>query len=160
MALTVTYKVIRRIAIGGGALGIACSWVQFAHCQAPSTLTQMTSLPESSRSDAYIAAFQETLRKPADPERLARFASIAVQAGDLEGAISALERLLLIDRDLADVNLELGVLYFRLGSFDTARGYLDRASGSPSASAETKTSASQYLAEMPSRAPHQASGRR
>ena len=39
---------------------------------------------------------------------------LASQTGDLEGAISALERMLLINPNLPRVRLELGVLYYRL----------------------------------------------
>ena len=56
---------------------------------------------------------------------LFRFAALAAQTGDLEGAISALERMLLINPDLPRVRLELGVLYYRLGSYEVARTYLE-----------------------------------
>jgi Flp pilus assembly protein TadD len=69
----------------------------------------------------YDAAFQEMLRKPSDLDTLFKFAMIASRTGDLEGAISALERMLLVDPDLPRVRLELGVLYYRLGSFEVAR---------------------------------------
>lgn len=74
---------------------------------------------------AYDAASQESLGKPADPVALVNFAAAAVKVGDLEGAISALECLLLIDSDDPDVQLKLGVLYFRLGSLEAARSYLE-----------------------------------
>ena len=75
----------------------------------------------------YEAAFQLTLRKPADPAALAQFAAAAVKVGDIEGAISALERLLLVEADQPQVKLELGVLYFRLGSREAALAYFDAA---------------------------------
>jgi cytochrome c-type biogenesis protein CcmH/NrfG len=96
---------------------------------------------------AYDAAFQETLRNPADPPTLVKFATLAVKVGDLEGAISALDRLLLIDGDNPDVQLELGVLYFRLGSLEAARTYLDAVRTSRRASAEMKTRAASFLKE-------------
>ena len=48
---------------------------------------------------AYDVAFQATLDKPSDPTVLVNFAKIAVTMGDVEGAISALERLLLVEGD-------------------------------------------------------------
>ena len=66
----------------------------------------------------YDEAFQEMLKKPADLDVLFKFATIASKTGDLEGAISALERMLLIDNNLPRVRLELGVLYYRLGSYE------------------------------------------
>lgn len=109
---------------------------------------QTPSPPTDATQAAYDAAFQETLRKPADPATLIAFAEIAIKTGDLEGAISALDRLLLIDGDQPDVKLELGVLYFRLGSFEAARGYLDEVRSSPRASAALKERAAAYLKEV------------
>ncbi len=96
----------------------------------------------------YDTAFQETLRKPADPATLVGFAEIALKVGDLEGAISALDRLLLIDGDQPDVKLELGVLYFRLGSFEAARNYLEEARTSARASAAVKDRAAAFIKEI------------
>ncbi len=96
----------------------------------------------------YDTAFQETLRKPSDPATLVGFAEIAIKVGDLEGAISALDRLLLIDGDQPEVKLELGVLYFRLGSFEAARSYLEEARVSARASAAVKARAAEYLKEV------------
>lgn len=94
---------------------------------------------------AYETAFQASLQRPSDPDTLARFAELAVQVGDIEGAISALERLLLIEGDQPEVKLELGVLYFRLGSTDAAAMYLEAARASPEASKETRERAETFL---------------
>jgi tetratricopeptide (TPR) repeat protein len=76
------------------------------------------------------------------------FAEVAVEYGDIEGAISALERLLLIDGQQPDVKLELGVLYFRLGSKEAARSYLEDVSSSKEASNEAKERANTFLKEL------------
>ncbi|MDP2374555.1 tetratricopeptide repeat protein [Reyranella sp.] len=107
--------------------------------------------PVTDTRAAYDAAFEETLRKPADPPTLLRYAELAVQIGNLEGAISALERLLLIDDDQPKIKLELGVLYYRLGSYEAARGYLESARSSSRASAETKERTDQFLKEIDSK---------
>src|SRR5260370_17526436 len=70
----------------------------------------------------------------------------------MEGVISALERMLLINPDLARVRLELGVLYYRLGSYEVARTYLDTALKSPSLPADVRGKAQEYLAEIESKA--------
>lgn len=101
--------------------------------------------PTPEMQAAYDAAFKETLAKPADPETLAKYANAAVQVGDYEGAISALERLLLIDGDQPEVKLELGVLYVRLGSFEAARNYFEEVLVSPTATDELKDKAEDYL---------------
>jgi Flp pilus assembly protein TadD len=100
--------------------------------------------PEALRAE-YDAAFQQTLQKPSDPPTLVKFAELAVQVGDIEGAISALERLLLLDADQPEVKLELGVLYFRIGSVEAARTYLNAALSSPQATSDTKKRAEEFL---------------
>lgn len=95
---------------------------------------------------AYRAAFAESLAKPGDPAVLVRYAELAVRAGNLEGAISALERLLLIDADQPRIRLELGVLYYRLGSYQAARNYLEGARTSASAHPETRARADEFIA--------------
>ncbi|MBS0519348.1 MAG: tetratricopeptide repeat protein [Proteobacteria bacterium] len=101
--------------------------------------------PSAELRRAYDEAFQQTLLRPSDAETLAKFAQIAVQFGDIEGAISALERLLLVEGDLPEVKLELGVLYFRLGSKEAARTYLEAAKASPDAPNEVKERAETFL---------------
>jgi Flp pilus assembly protein TadD len=108
--------------------------------------------PEAGPSDAlrakYDQAFAESLEKPADPDVLVHFAEVAVEFGDIEGAISALERLLLIDAEQPEVKLELGVLYYRLGSTEVARTYLQDVSSSKESSNEIKERANTFLKEM------------
>ena len=125
------------------ALGVAN-----AQSAPPPTQSAMPAGDPSAVQALYDTAFQETLRKPADPATLVSFAEIAISIGDLEGAISALDRLLLIDGDQPDVKLELGVLYFRLGSFEAARSYLEEVGASKRASDTAKERASAYLKEI------------
>ncbi len=98
---------------------------------------------------AYDEAFKLSMQNPSDPPTLAKFAEVAIQVGDIEGAISALERLLLIDGEQADVKLELGVLYYRIGSIEAARMYLEGARTSKRASAEVKERAETFLKALP-----------
>src|SRR5258708_308634 len=107
--------------------------------------------PSSELRAAYDQAFQLSMQNPSDPPTLAKFAELAIQVGDIEGAISALERLLLIDGEQADVKLELGVLYYRLGSLEAARMYLESARASKQASAEVKERADTFLKAFPKR---------
>jgi tetratricopeptide (TPR) repeat protein len=99
----------------------------------------------------YDAAFQEMLRRPADLDVLFKFATIATKAGDYEGAISALERMLLVNPDLPRVRLELAVLYYRLGSFEVSRTYLEAVLASPGIAPEVRARAEQYMAEVEKR---------
>jgi hypothetical protein len=119
-----------------------------AFAQAPSAASPSSSPSASAVKQQYDEAFQETMRKPADLDVLFRFASLATQMGDLEGAISALERMLLINQNLPRVRLELGVLYYRLGSYEVARSYLESALRSPTVPADVRRRAEEYLAEV------------
>ena len=73
----------------------------------------------------YDALFEQMFRDPSDLEVTFRYAEVSALLGNFEAAISALERMLLFNPDLPRVRLELGVLYFRLGSFALARTYPD-----------------------------------
>lgn len=125
----------------------ASLYVGTADAQSPPVRAQSAAgvAPNSEMRAAYHASFQETLRKPSDPATLMAFAEIAIKTGDLEGAISALDRLLLIDGDQPEVKLELGVLYFRLGSFEAARTYLGDVRFSRRASPALKARAEEFL---------------
>ena len=105
--------------------------------------------PEQERE--YDAAFQDMLKRPADLDVLFRFATVATKAGDYEGAISALERMLLVNPDLPRVRLELAVLYYRLGSFEISRSYLEMVVATPNVAPELRARAEQYLSEVEKR---------
>ena len=108
---------------------------------------------------AHEEAFQETLRDPANLDKLFSFAELAVTVGDLEGAISALERMLVYNPDLPRVRLELGVLYFRLGSYQIARTYLTRAIDGEDVPEAVRERAAVYVQEIDIRlGPHQFAG--
>lgn len=72
-------------------------------------------------------AFDHMLKDPSNLDKTFKYAELGIKIGDYEAAISALERMLLYNPDLPRVRLELGVLYFRLGSYSIARAYLTRA---------------------------------
>jgi hypothetical protein len=85
------------------------------------------------------ALFEQLLRKPTDVDLNFRYAQAAAKTGNYEGAISALERLLLYNPNYPGVKLELADLYIRLGSYDAAQAYLDQAARSPTTSAEDRS---------------------
>ncbi len=90
----------------------------------------------------------------ADPSNLDiafRYAALSSEAGDLEAAISTLERMLIYAPGLPRLQLELGVLYFRLSAYDTARTYFNAALAAPVVPEEVQTKVDTYLAAIDSR---------
>ena len=92
-------------------------------------------------------AFARMMKNPADIAATMDYANIAVSRENYEAAIPALERLLFFNPDLPDIKLRLGILYFKLGSYDVARDYLNSASA-PDAPQDIVDKASSYLAKM------------
>lgn len=73
------------------------------------------------------ALFRRMLVKPNDLDAAFRFSEIESGLGDYEAAIGALERMLFYNNGLDRVKLELGLLYFKLGSYEQARSYFSAA---------------------------------
>ncbi|MGE0154915.1 MAG: tetratricopeptide repeat protein [Reyranellaceae bacterium] len=96
----------------------------------------------------YDAAFADMLADPGNLDKTFRYAGLAVRVGDLEGAVAALERMLLVNANLPRVRLELGVLYYRLGSYEAARTYLLSALEAPDMPPEVRERARRVLADI------------
>jgi len=91
--------------------------------------------------------FRQMLRNPADLDATFAYAKVAAQLGDNEAAVAALERMLLFNPNLAAVDLELGALFFRMGSFEVARTYFDKALAA-NPPPEIKARVEQYIEEI------------
>ncbi|WP_375461634.1 tetratricopeptide repeat protein [uncultured Enterovirga sp.] len=94
------------------------------------------------------ALFGQVLRNPSNPDLSFLFADAAARRGDNEAAIGALERILFYNPALTRVKLELGVLYFRLGSYEMARSYFEAATSSPETSPEVRARVAGFLREI------------
>ncbi|SEA20077.1 tetratricopeptide repeat protein [Rubrimonas cliftonensis] len=81
------------------------------------------------------ALFDLMLDAPTDLELMFEYAAASMRLEDYEAAIATLERMLIFEPDLPRVKLELGVAYFRLGSYAVARFYFEEAlaGGAPAA---------------------------
>jgi hypothetical protein len=93
------------------------------------------------------ALFQQNLRDPSNLDIAFAYADVSAKLGDNEAAVSALERMLLFNPNLPRVQLELGALYFRMGSFDIARTYFERALAA-NPPEEVKQRIDTYVAEI------------
>ena len=112
--------------------------------------SQSTGTANEALEQQYEEAFQVLFQDPGNLEKTFKFAELAVEIGNFETAISSLERMLLVNPDLPRVRLELGVLYFRLGSYQIAKTYLNRALEGPSVPDSVRERVEVFLAEMTS----------
>ena len=94
-------------------------------------------------ADDYL--FRTMLNSPSNLDATLQYAVSSKQTGDIEASIGTLERLLFYNPNLSRVRFELGMLYFRLGSFEMARGYFQTAQASLDATAEMKQRAQEFL---------------
>src|SRR5262245_33261368 len=103
--------------------------------------------PEMKRQ--YNEAFQAMLAQPGNLEVAMSYAAAATKVGDYEGAVSTYEGILMADNNQPRVKMELGLLYYRLKSYEMARLYLEQALQSPSLTADLRKPAETLLAKMP-----------
>jgi hypothetical protein len=97
---------------------------------------------------AYDAAFDAMQHDPGNSDKALTYAEAAIKVGDLEGAIGALERLLIFNPDLPRMRLELGVLYYRLGSYDLARSYLGQLAERSDLPEDVRAKVQEYLGQI------------
>ncbi|MBV8425602.1 MAG: hypothetical protein JOZ88_00010 [Hyphomicrobiales bacterium] len=110
-------------------------------------------LAQSAPTDAELRAeadalFRRMLVKPNDLDAAFRFSEIETKLGDYEAAIGALERMLFYNPNLPRVKLELGLLYFRLHSFEMARSYFNAAIASPDTPQDVRDQVAKFLAAI------------
>ncbi|MGR7997242.1 tetratricopeptide repeat protein [Xanthobacter sp. ZOL 2024] len=136
-----------RRAGGMGALALGCALGAGAHAQ-PATA-------DGAGEDAQ-ALYQRSMRNPGDVRLAYAAAEQAVARGDYEAAIGIYERVVDFDPQLVQVRLQLARLYYRLGSYETARSYFAPLAASGQLSASERENVAAYLTEIERRlAPNQ-----
>ncbi|HSV52213.1 MAG TPA: tetratricopeptide repeat protein [Burkholderiaceae bacterium] len=110
-------RLMRRLGLGG-VLGLLLSATASAQTDAASAMERQTN-----------EAFRQVLQQPQDLGLWSRYAQLLVQAGNYEGGIAALERLLLEPNASPELRLEIALLYYRLGSYAMAEGMVREALG-------------------------------
>ncbi|MEP2704485.1 MAG: hypothetical protein ABJQ71_15985 [Roseibium sp.] len=88
------------------------------------------------------------LQSPDNLDVAFEYASVSAMLGDYEAAISTFERMLVFAPSLPRVQLELGVMYYRLGSLETARYYFQASLEAPNVPPEVKQKVQTYLAAV------------
>ncbi len=138
---------LARSRAGGGITSIALAALCIALC--PSTSLSQTTAPPAVIDDPELdRLFERMLREPANLDIMFQYAQRAVENGNYDAAIGTLSRMLLFNPNLPRVRLELGALYFQLGSYEAARTYLTQALAAPDMPAEVRERATAYLAEI------------
>ena len=94
------------------------------------------------------ALFKRMLVKPNDLDATFHFAEIETKLGDYEAAIGALERMLFYNPNLPRVKLELGLLYFRLHSYEMARSYFNAAIAAPDTPQNVRDEVAKFLSAI------------
>ncbi|SED12086.1 hypothetical protein SAMN05519104_2838 [Rhizobiales bacterium GAS188] len=103
--------------------------------------------PDELRAEADVL-FKRMLVKPNDLDAAFRFSEIETKLGDYEAAIGALERMLFYNPNLPRVKLELGLLYFRLHSYEMARSYFNAAIASSDTPQDVRDEVAKFLSAI------------
>lgn len=96
----------------------------------------------------YQALLQKTIHHPADLDAAFAYAQMATQLGDYEAAIGAYDRMLFYNPHLPRVRLEVGRLYYRLGSYTLAKSYFEQVLAEPTTPPEVRKNIQAFLAAM------------
>jgi tetratricopeptide (TPR) repeat protein len=95
--------------------------------------------------------FQRMLGDPSNLDLAFEYAALSEQVGDLEAAISTLERMLVFAPGLPRLQFELGVLYYRLGSWSTAKSYFTTVMEQPVVPDDVRNQIGAYMGQIASR---------
>jgi hypothetical protein len=91
--------------------------------------------------------YDQMVRSPTDYGVTTQYVRTAEERGDYEAAIGALERMLYYNPKLGRVKFKLGVLYYRLHSYEMARRYFQEALESPDIDDALRADIESYLSD-------------
>jgi hypothetical protein len=136
------------------ALSVAL--IPAAHAQTTNATTTENIVSDAGSNRAALesrraALFQQMLADPANIDLAFEYAALSQTLGDLEAAISTLERMLIFAPGLPRLQFELGVLYYRLNSWNTAKSYFTTVLAQPQVPDEIRTRIGAYMATIDAR---------
>ena len=94
------------------------------------------------------ALLQEMMARPNDLDLAFEYAKLSSDVGDFEAAVSTMERMLIYAPNTPRLQLELGILYYRLGAYDVARSYLEQALANPAVPPQVAQQIKMYLQQL------------
>jgi len=132
-----SHPVVAALAVWA-VLMLGILWQSIAHAEAGAALRD----PEADR------LYQQLMAYPGDQEKTLAYANRASQLGDYEAAVAPLERLLIVNPTSSKLRLELGILYYLLGSKEVSKTYLQEAKTGATANPDIIKQADSYLSRM------------
>lgn len=95
--------------------------------------------------------FDQLFERPDNLDVMFEYAAVSAQLEDFEAAIATLERMLTYNQSLPRVRLELGAMYFNIGSYRVAESYFNAVNADPSTPDPVREKVGAYLAEIAKR---------
>jgi tetratricopeptide (TPR) repeat protein len=91
---------------------------------------------------------KQMLAEPNNLDIAYEYASLSSAAGDYEGAVSTLQRMLIYAPNTPRLQLELGILYYKLGAYEVSRSYFEQALANPNLPPGIAEQVKLYLAQL------------
>lgn len=138
-------------------------WTKWAAALAVAGLAMVGAAPAIAEGDTTVAVqrlgppevearrealLQQMIARPSDLDLAFEYAQLSAQVGDYEGAVSTLERMLIYAPNTPRLQLELGILYYRLGAYEVARSYFQQALANPSVPPPVAAQIRLYLQQL------------
>lgn len=140
----------RILGVGGQKM---LGWAKLAAAMLVVACLVLLGTPPSFAGSAEIEArrqalLQEMIHNPGNLDVAYEYAELSAQVGDYEGAVSTLERMLIFAPNTPRLQLELGILYYRLGSYEIARSYFAQLLANPSVPPEIAAKVKLYIQQL------------
>lgn len=145
------WGMLTAVALSGSQTVAGLTYVSAAGGESSSAVSRPTAGQIEVRRQKLL---QQMVKTPRNLDLAYEYAELSAQVGDYQGAIATLERMLVYAPDLPRLQFELGLLYYRIGAYNTAQNYFALTLSSPNAPAEVLNQVRQYqqqilLAEPP-----------